>query len=80
MKQQLNLPPDRAIESSLASTNESTMLDHEGADEQYVAESILVGAPFVPIIFRVFKFIVALTSFVDFQLVVEFNVIPHSEG
>jgi len=80
MKQQLNLLPDRAIESSLASTNKSTMLDHEGADEQYIVESISVGARFAPTIFRVFKFIVALTYFADFQLVVEFDVIPHSEG
>jgi len=80
MKQQLNLPPDRAIESSLASMNRSTMLNHEGADEQYIVESISVGARFAPTIFRAFKFIVALISFADFQLVVECNAIPHSEG
>jgi hypothetical protein len=39
-----------------------------------------VGARFAPTIFRSFKFIVALTFFADFQLVVEFNVFPHSEG
>jgi hypothetical protein len=40
-----------------------------------------MGAQFAPTTFRAFKFIVfLLTSFAAFQLVVEFNVIPHSEG
>jgi hypothetical protein len=48
---------------------------------KYIVESISVGARFAPTTFRAFKFIVALlTSFADFQLVVEFNVNPHSEG
>jgi hypothetical protein len=47
----------------------------------YIVESISVGARFAPTTFRAFKFIVALlTSFSIFQLVVEFNVIPQSEG
>jgi hypothetical protein len=48
---------------------------------KYIVELILVGAQFAPTTVRAFKFIVALlTSFANFQLVVEFNVIPHSEG
>ncbi len=48
---------------------------------KYIVESISVGARFAPTTFRAFKFIVALlTSFAHFQLVVEFKVIPHSEG
>jgi hypothetical protein len=46
---------------------------------KYIVESISMRARFDPTIFPAFKFIVALTSFADFQLVVEFNVIPHSE-
>jgi hypothetical protein len=48
---------------------------------KYIVELFSVGAHFAPTTFRAFKFIVALlTYFADFQLVVEFNVIPHSEG
>jgi len=46
---------------------------------KYIVESISVGARFDPTIFRAFKFIVVLTSFANFQLIVEFNAIPHSE-
>jgi hypothetical protein len=48
---------------------------------KYIVESISVGARFAPTTFQAFKFIVALlTSFTDFQLIVELNLIPHSEG
>jgi hypothetical protein len=45
-----------------------------------IVESLLKGAQIAPTTFRAFELIVTLTSIVNFQLVVEFNLILHSEG
>jgi hypothetical protein len=47
---------------------------------KFIVESLSEGAQFAPTTFQSFELIVTLTSIVDFQLVVEFNLILHSEG
>ena len=46
----------------------------------FIVQSLSEGARFAPTTFRAFMLIVNLTSIVNFQLVVEFNLILHSEG
>jgi hypothetical protein len=47
---------------------------------KFIVESFSERAQFAPTTFQAFKLIVTLTSIVDFQLVVELNLIPHFEG
>jgi hypothetical protein len=47
---------------------------------KFIVESLLEGAQIAPTTFQAFELIVTLTSIIDFQLVVEFNLILHSEG
>jgi hypothetical protein len=47
---------------------------------KFIVESLSEGAQIAPTTFRAFELIVTLTSIVNFQLVVEFNLILHSEG
>jgi hypothetical protein len=47
---------------------------------KFIGESISKEAKFAPTIFQAFKFIVALTSIADFQLIVDLFLNPHREG
>ncbi len=46
---------------------------------KFIVESLSEGAQFAPTTFKAFKLIVTSTSIVNFQLVVEFDLIPHSD-
>jgi hypothetical protein len=47
---------------------------------KFIVESLSEGAQIAPTTFRAFELIVTLTSIINFQLVVEFNLILHSKG
>jgi hypothetical protein len=47
---------------------------------KFIVESLLEGKQFAPITFQAFESIVTLTSIINFQLVVEFDLILHSKG
>jgi len=47
---------------------------------KFIVEILSEGARVAPTTFRAFELIVTLTSIVNFQLVVELNLILHSEG
>jgi hypothetical protein len=47
---------------------------------KFIVKSLLERAQFAPTTFLELELIITLTSIINFQLVVEFDLIPHSEG